>query len=79
MNCRTNEKSGRIKRLKADYRGAFGAWALQVSRLQEISGSADGHFVTREAEDRVAAAEVAYRKTRDLLTEGMSKKIAVCE
>ena len=61
--------SATSERLRKDYKGAFDEWALQVSRLQAISGSApDG---VKEAEARTAAAEVAYRDSRDRLTEDM--------
>jgi hypothetical protein len=59
------------ERLRADYKGAFDKWASQVSRLQAITGSPSDSFVMKEAEARVAAAEIAYRNTRDRLTDDM--------
>jgi len=46
---------------------------LQVSRLQAVTGVAvPGSFVRKEAEERAAAAEIAYRDTRDRMTDDMS-------
>jgi len=59
------------ERLRKDYKGAFDEWALEVSRLQEVSGSGDSCH-KRQAEDRVAAAEVVYRSRRDRLADDMS-------
>jgi hypothetical protein len=55
-----------------DYQGAFDEWALQVNSLQAITGSPSGGFIMKDAEARVAAAEIAYRNTRDRLTDDMS-------
>jgi hypothetical protein len=59
------------QRLRADYKGAFDEWALEVSRLQDISGSGDS-CTKQQAEERVAAAEVLYRTRRDRLADDMS-------
>lgn len=75
MKSRTREKDAKTERLRADYQGAFHEWALQVSRLQAAGGSTPGSFVRKEAEDRVAAAETAYRDTRDRLTEDMTEEM----
>lgn len=78
MRSTTAERYGQIERLRADYKGAFDEWALQVDRLHEIIGSAPGSFVISEAEERVAAAETTYRNTRDRLTDNMSTKPNTC-
>jgi hypothetical protein len=59
------------QRLRKDYKGAFDEWALEVSRLQEVSGSGDSSH-KQQAEERVAAAEVLYRARRDRLADDMS-------
>lgn len=61
MSSRTTDQDPNNQRLREEYRGAFNEWALQVSRL-----TADG-----DAEGRAAAAESAYRQTRDRLTDEM--------
>ena len=57
--------------LRAHYREAFEDWALQVNRLHAAIESQHGDIVLRVAEERAAAAEVAYRESRDRLTEEM--------
>jgi hypothetical protein len=52
-----------IRRLRAEYDGAFREWAKHVRYLLAI-GEATPDRV-RAAESRVAAAEAAYRKMRD--------------
>jgi hypothetical protein len=60
-----------LDNLRKDYKGAFDEWALEVTRLRAITGpEADGPLL-KEAEQRVAAAEVTYRNTRDRLTDDM--------
>lgn len=59
------------ERLRQDYKYAFDEWALEVSRLQEVSGSCDNSH-KQQAEERVAAAEVLYRARRDRLADCMS-------
>jgi hypothetical protein len=71
VSCRTAIKHGYTERLRADYQGAFDEWALQVSSLQAIASSASDGFVMKEAEARVAAAEIAYRDTRDRLIDDL--------
>jgi hypothetical protein len=47
-----------------------------------MTGSPSGGFVMKEAEARVAAAEIAYRNTRDTLTDDMvvdSAKTDTCD
>jgi hypothetical protein len=39
--------------------------------LAAITGSPSGSFIMKEAEASVAAAEIAYRNTRDKLTDDM--------
>lgn len=56
--------------LRVHYREAFEQWALQVSRLQAAVESASPLGVS-EAEERVTAAEFAYRDSRDRLTNEM--------
>jgi len=55
------------EKLRKDYKGAFDEWALQMSRLRAALEGSD----TKEAQARAAAAEVAYRDSRDRLTEDM--------
>jgi hypothetical protein len=62
------EEDTHSERLRKDYKGAFDEWALQISRLQAITS--DGPDV-KEAEERAAAAEIAYRDSRDRLTDDM--------
>jgi len=61
------------EQLRRDYQGAFEEWALQVSRLQAIMGpgSSSGSGDLHQAQQRTAAAEIAYRDSRDRLTENM--------
>ena len=59
------------ERLRQDYKYAFDEWALEVSRLQEVSGSGDSSH-KQQAEERVAAAEDLYRTRRDRLADCMS-------
>ena len=70
MSSRTTEENTHSERLRKDYKGAFDEWALQVSRLQAISGSAPDGGV-KEAEERAAAAEIVYRDSRDRMTDDM--------
>ena len=59
-------------RLRELYNSAFEEWALEVNRLQaEIESAPAGGVELKEAEDRAAAAENAYRESRDLLLEEM--------
>jgi hypothetical protein len=64
-----SELNTHSEQLRKDYKGAFDEWALQVSRLQAIAGSTSDDM--KEAEDRAAAAESAYRDSRDRLTNDM--------
>jgi hypothetical protein len=69
VSSANSEGNTHSERLRQDYKGAFDEWALQVNRLQAIAGSAsDG---VKEAEERTAAAEIAYRDSRDRLTADM--------
>jgi len=82
VSRRTTEESSDSKRLRAEYKGAFDEWALQVRRLRAITSSAPDSFVGKDAEARVAAAEAAYRDTRDKLTNDMvvdAAKTASCQ
>ena len=71
MSSKITEEDTRSERLREDYKGAFEEWAIQVNRLQEISSSPSGPSAIEEAEARVSAAEVAYRDSRDRLTDDM--------
>ena len=57
--------------LRADYKEAFEDWALQVNHLRAAIESEPGEAVLIAAEERAAAAEIAYRDSRDRLTEEM--------
>lgn len=64
------EKEMNIERLRADYKGAFDEWALQVNRRRQVIDT-DGE-VAKEAEERVEVAQSAYRETRDRLAKSYS-------
>jgi hypothetical protein len=68
---KTTDGGEHLRRLREAYTDAFGEWALQVRRLQAAVGSAPGTLVVKEAEGRVAAAEIAYRHSRDRLANDM--------
>jgi hypothetical protein len=55
------------ERLRKDYKGAFDEWALQMSRLQAAAEGCD----LLAAKERAAAGEIAYRDSRDRLTDDM--------
>ncbi len=61
------EEDTHSEKLRKDYKGAFDEWALQMSRLQARAEGSD----IGEAEERAAAAEVAYRHSRNRLTDAM--------
>jgi hypothetical protein len=68
------DENAHSEQLRKDYKGAFEDWALEVSRLQAIadSGSNDLHEGDlHEAKQRAMAAEIAYRDSRDRLTDDM--------
>jgi hypothetical protein len=65
------EEQSHFQRLRDGYKEAFGEWALQVSRLQAISGADPEGGGVKEAEERVAAAELHYRSSRDRLADDM--------
>jgi hypothetical protein len=71
VSTKTTQENTHFDRLRADYNGAFDEWALQVSRLQAVAASAPSTFAVKEAEERVAEAEIVYRNTRDRLTDDM--------
>ena len=58
------------ERLRADYKGAFDEWASQVARLQAGAGG-PCDVDKKQAQERATAAELAYRHSRDRLTEHM--------
>jgi hypothetical protein len=68
----TEENTYYSERLRAEYKGAFDEWALEVGRLQAVSNAPDSS-VMQQAEERVAAAETAYRSSRDRLTEHLTR------
>src|SRR5437868_2238294 len=67
MSSRTTEDDLRLDHLRGDYKGAFDNWAQEVNRLRTIDEACPDSPTRKEAEDRVEAAEVEYRQTRDLL------------
>jgi hypothetical protein len=73
VSSENSEVNTHSERLRKDYQGAFDEWALQVSRLQAIASSTPEAISedTKQAEERTAAAEVAYRDSRDRLTDDM--------
>jgi hypothetical protein len=56
------DRKENLRRVKADYKIAFGEWAVRVGRLRAISGGE-----TDEARAQAEAAEAVYRETRDEL------------
>lgn len=70
MMCGILEEKQQLESLRAEYDAAFEEWALQVRRLLAIAGSAPSSLI-KETEARVAAAELAYRLSRDRLMEGV--------
>jgi len=85
----STEENTRLKSLRADYKGAFDEWALQVSRLQDVTSASQASAAqasatqegcaVKKAEARVTAAQVEYRDTRDRLIDGMSARTDVLE
>jgi len=72
MSPKDLSENTQSERLRAEYKGAFEQWAVQVARLQAVPES-DGpcNSVRKQAEQRAAQAETAYRSSRDRLTENM--------
>jgi hypothetical protein len=70
MTCGILEGKLQLESLRAEYDAAFEEWALQVRHLRAIDGSAPSSLV-KETEARVAAAELAYRLSRDRLMESV--------
>ena len=56
------DRNENLRRVKSDYRNAFGEWAAQVGRLR--TGSEEERD---EARVQAEAAEAVYRETRDQL------------
>ena len=71
VSSRTTDQDPNNQRLREEYRGAFNEWALQVSRLRQTEGNSPDRVIDEAAAGRAAAAEIAYRQTRDRLTDGM--------
>jgi hypothetical protein len=67
VTAETTEENTHSEKLRKDYKGAFDEWALQMSRLQAATEGSD----MKETQERAAAAEVAYRDSRDRLTDDM--------
>lgn len=61
------DRDENLRRVKSDYKIAFGEWAAQVGRLQTMSESETENLVIDEARARAEAAEAVYRETRDEL------------
>jgi hypothetical protein len=55
--------------LRAHYNDAFQTWAIQVNHLHAVIESSPARDVVHKAEEQAAAAEVAYRESRDRLVE----------
>jgi hypothetical protein len=66
------EKNAQLDRLRADYKGAFDGWALEVGRRQKVSETTPDQLILQEAEERVETAEIAYRATRNRLADEIS-------
>jgi hypothetical protein len=71
MNRGNLEDKLDLDHLWAEYEQAFDMWARQVERLQAIFSSSSNCVVVRDVEARVVAAESAYLRSRDRLTEGL--------
>ncbi|MBZ5674485.1 MAG: hypothetical protein LAP61_09590 [Acidobacteriia bacterium] len=67
MTAETTKENTRSEKLRKDYKGAFDEWARQTGRLQAAGEGSD----RTEARQRAEAAEVAYRDSRDRLTDDM--------
>jgi hypothetical protein len=67
VTAETTKDNTHSEKLRRDYKGAFDEWALQMSRLQAAVEGSD----MKETQERAAVAEVAYRDSRDRLTEDM--------
>jgi hypothetical protein len=68
MTCGIMEEKLHLESLRAEYDAAFEEWAFEVRRLHAITDS-EPSSVVKETEARVAAAELAYRASRDRLLE----------
>ena len=60
-----------MEHLRELYDNAFREWTLEMSRLQEARQLDVPNLGVLEAERRSAAAEAAYRATRDRLAEAL--------
>lgn len=75
MSYASEDRERHLERLRAEYQEAFEEWALQVGRLQTVSGADPMNCIaTKEARQRAEAAENAYRETRDLLARDLLAK-----
>lgn len=70
MQSGISEESSPYARLREEYRSAFNEWAFQVNHLHAVIAN-EPQFV-REAQEKVAMAELAYRNTRNRLIEGLA-------
>lgn len=59
--------SVKTEKLRGEYRNAFDRWALNVSQSQVVDGSEAEQSLHHSSD----ASEVAYRESRDRLTESM--------
>jgi hypothetical protein len=75
VSSRTADQDGRVERLRADYKGAFDEWALQVSHLRKVKQSVPDSLGEKEAEERAEAAQIAYRDSRDRLAEDLTGRL----
>ena len=80
----STEENKRLKSLRADYKGAFDKWALQVSHLQDVTSASQAAAsqeacAVKKAEARVTAAQDEYRDTRDRLIDQMSARTDVLD
>lgn len=70
MTSQTADYKANLKDLRANYKGAFEEWALQVGHLQTVKQSGSS-LAIEEAEERVSTAEAAYLHTRNRLAKRM--------
>ena len=75
MSCETLEEKLQLEQLRAEYNGAFAEWAFAVKRLLVLEAAADEILAVNAARERVAAAEDAYRLSRDRLAMGLQRNL----
>ena len=79
MSCETLEEKLQLEHLRAEYNGAFAEWAFAVKSLLVLEASADEMLAVNAARERVAAAEDAYRLSRDRLAQGLQRNVMECK